>query len=150
MHNNYRCVAEYIWLDANKKFRSKTKVIPSFFSGGFSSDGNDVSLYPRWDYDGSSTGQTSGEFSEIILVPVFVCDNPLSQDKDNIIMRKLVWCETFHHDNGMPTPVNTRHAAMSIFDVCLKQPLLHTPLVESLSLLPPLSPPVFCFVIYVL
>jgi glutamine synthetase len=129
MYNNYTCVAEYIWLDANKRFRSKTKVIPSFFAGGFSSDGNGVSLYPRWDYDGSSTGQASGEFSEVILVPVFVCDNPLSQDQDSIknvtlshiIIRKLVLCETFHHDNGMPTLANTRHAAMSIFDVCLEQ-----------------------------
>ena len=129
MSNNYTCVAEYIWLDANKRFRSKTKVIPSFFAGVFSADGNDVGLYPRWDYDGSSTGQASGESSEVILVPVFVCDNPLSQDQDSIknvtlshvIMRKLVLCETFHHDNGMPTPVNTRHAAVSIFDVCLEQ-----------------------------
>ena len=57
---NYTCVAEYIWLDSNKKFRSKTKVIPNIFSGVFSADGNDVGMYPRWDYDGSSTGQASG------------------------------------------------------------------------------------------
>jgi glutamine synthetase len=123
---NYTCVAEYIWLDANKKFRSKTKVIPKFFSGVFSADGNDISVYPRWDYDGSSTGQASGTSSEVILVPIFVCDNPLLQDSvtninsNHVIMRKLVLCETFHVD-GKPTSVNTRHAATTIFDVCLEQ-----------------------------
>ena len=122
---NYTCVAEYVWLDANKKFRSKTKVIPKIFSGVFSADGNDVGVYPRWDYDGSSTGQASGTSSEIILVPIFVCDNPLLQknvknvNSNHIIMRKLVLCETFYVD-GKPTPENSRHEATTIFDICLE------------------------------
>lgn len=122
---NYTCVAEYIWLDANKKFRSKTKVIPNLFSGVFSADGNDVGMYPRWDYDGSSTGQASGTSSEVILVPVFVCDNPLLQNivknvnSNHVIMRKLVLCETFYID-GNPTPENTRYEATTIFNVCLE------------------------------
>ena len=119
---NYTCVAEYIWLDANKKFRSKTKVIPKFFSSVFSADGNDIYMYPKWDYDGSSTGQASGTSSEIILVPIFVCDNPLLQysvkniNSNHVIMRKLVLCETFYTD-GKPTLENTRHAATTIFDL---------------------------------
>jgi len=122
---NYTCVAEYIWLDANKKFRSKTKVIPKFFSGVFSADGNDIYMYPKWDYDGSSTGQASGTSSEIILVPIFVCDNPLLQhivkniNSNHVIMRKLVLCETFYVD-GKPTPENTRHEATTIFDISLE------------------------------
>jgi glutamine synthetase len=123
---NYTCVAEYIWLDANKKCRSKTKVIPKFFSRGvFAADGNDIYMYPKWDYDGSSTGQASGTSSEIILVPIFVCDNPLLQNSvkninsNHIIMRKLVLCETFYVD-GKPTPENTRHEATTIFDISLE------------------------------
>jgi glutamine synthetase len=122
---NYTCVAEYVWLDANKKFRSKTRVIPKLFSGVFSADGNDIGVYPRWDYDGSSTGQANGTSSEVILVPIFVCDNPLLQNSvkninsNHIIMRKLVLCETFYID-GKPTSVNTRHAATSIFDMSLE------------------------------
>lgn len=124
---NYTCVAEYIWLDANKKFRSKTKVIPKFFPGVVSADGNDVGVYPRWDYDGSSTGQANGTSSEIIIVPIFVCDNPLLQDSvksvnsNHVIMRKrkLVLCETFYVD-GKPTLENTRHAATTTFDICLE------------------------------
>lgn len=34
-------------------------------------------------------------------------------------MRKLVLCETFYID-GKPTSVNTRHAATTIFDVCIE------------------------------
>ena len=122
---NYTCVAEYIWLDANKKFRSKTKVIPKLFSGVFSADGNDIGVYPRWDYDGSSTGQANGTSSEVILVPIFVCDNPLLQhivkniNSNHVIMRKLVLCETFYVD-GKPTPENTRHEATTIFDISLE------------------------------
>ena len=122
---NYTCVAEYIWLDADKKFRSKTKVIPNFFSGVFSANTNDIHGYPKWDYDGSSTGQASGTSSEIIIVPVFVCDNPLLQDSvkninsNHVIMRKLVLCETFYID-GKPTSENTRHEAVTIFDGCVE------------------------------
>jgi glutamine synthetase len=122
---NYTCVAEYIWLDANKQFRSKTKVIPNFFSGIYSADKNDIHRCPKWEYDGSSTGQASGTSSEIILVPIFVCDNPLLQDSvkninsNHVIMRKLVLCETFHID-GKPTPENTRHEAVTIFDGCVE------------------------------
>ena len=68
-------IAEYIWLDANKKLRSKTKIIrpPPDDNKNYSH----FSVYPNWDYDGSSTGQADGKKSEITLVPVFVCDNPL-------------------------------------------------------------------------
>jgi glutamine synthetase len=126
MHNYYiACVAEYIWLDADKKFRSKTKIIYDFISDDFSKDQNDVYKYPKWDYDGSSTGQANGTSSEIVLVPVFVCDNPLLEDVKNInlkrvtIKKKLILCETFHVD-GKPTAENTRHKATSIFDICVE------------------------------
>lgn len=116
----YACVAEYIWLDANTNFRSKTKVIYDLMD-------NDVYRYPKWDYDGSSTGQANGSSSEVILVPVFVCDNPIlygvvkneNENSNHIIMRKLVLCETFYLD-GKPTAENTRHNATSIFDVCVE------------------------------
>ena len=130
---SYTCIAEYIWLDSDKKFRSKTKVIHDFlyessnynryfFSKDYLPEKNDIHKYPKWDYDGSSTGQASGTSSEIILVPVFVCDNPLLQDSvkninsNHVIMRKLLLCETFHTD-GNPTLENTRHEASTIFDI---------------------------------
>ena len=122
----YTCIAEYIWLDANKRFRSKTKIIYEFANKGFISDKNDISMYPKWDYDGSSTGQANGTSSEIILVPVFVCDNPLLNDSiksinsNHVLIKKLVLCETFHVD-GKPTAENTRHNATTIFDMSVEQ-----------------------------
>jgi glutamine synthetase len=122
---NYACIAEYIWLDADKKFRSKVKIIYDFMDKDFSKDKNDIYKYPKWDYDGSSTGQAIGTSSEVVLVPAFVCDNPLLDDSvktinsNRILIKKLVLCETFYV-NGKPTDVNTRHKATSVFDVCVE------------------------------
>ena len=116
-------IAEYIWLDNNKKFRSKTKIIkhtapPNYF---FASDDLNVPKFPEWDYDGSSTGQADGKKSEIILRPVFVCDNPLLNTTGNHVMySKLVLCETYNPD-GTPTGSNTRHLATKIFESCREQ-----------------------------
>lgn len=113
-------VAEYIWLDANKKLRSKTKIIKycsinSNISYSYYSD------YPHWDYDGSSTGQADGKKSEITLCPVFICDNPLLHTAGNHIhVSKLVLCETYNQD-GRPTTSNTRHSAAKIFNMYREQ-----------------------------
>jgi glutamine synthetase len=102
-------VAEYIWLDANKKFRSKVRTIHH--------ENFTIPQYPDWDYDGSSTGQADGNSSEITIRPVFVCDNPLSNFRDNHIMySKLVLCETLNID-GTPTNSNTRARAHEIFSL---------------------------------
>lgn len=104
-------IAEYIWLDNNKKFRSKTKIIKNTLT-----DYSIVPKFPDWDYDGSSTGQADGKKSEITLHPVFVCDNPLLNTiGSHIWYSKLVLCETYNHD-GTPTDSNTRHVAYKIFD----------------------------------
>ena len=109
----YTTVAEYIWLDANKKFRSKLKTIK-----------RDISYlpeYPKWDYDGSSTGQATGKSSEITIQPVFVCDNPFINESVwndahpiDKLEYKFILCETFNID-GTPTESNTRYDANKIF-----------------------------------
>ena len=116
-------IAEYIWLDNNKKFRSKTKIIkhttlPNYF---FAKDDTNDPKFPEWDYDGSSTGQADGKKSEITLRPVFICDNPLLNTVGNHVMySKLVLCETYNAD-GTPTDTNTRQFAKKIFDSCREQ-----------------------------
>ena len=106
-------IAEYIWLDSNRKFRSKIKIIKLFAYGG-----SDIPKLPDWDYDGSSTGQADGKKSEIILRPVFVCSNPiLNTIGSHIMYSKLVLCETYKPD-GTPTESNTRHLAKRLFDSC--------------------------------
>jgi glutamine synthetase len=109
-------IAEYIWLDNNKKFRSKTKIIKHT-----ASDYSSVPKFTDWDYDGSSTGQADGKKSEITLRPIFVCDNPLLNTTGNhILYSKLVLCETYNHD-GTSMDSNTRHFATKIFDSCPDQ-----------------------------
>ena len=85
--------AEYIWVDGTQpvaKLRSKAKILPL----GKEPD--------TWGFDGSSTQQATGDRSDCVLKPVFVCDDPLRGDP-----HKLVMCEVFLV-NGDPHPSNTR------------------------------------------
>lgn len=62
--SNYK-ILEYVWLDVNNEFRSKTKVINHSQNKTFTLD--DV---PMWNYDGSSTGQALIQNSEVNLKPL--------------------------------------------------------------------------------
>lgn len=55
------CVAEYVWLDAHGKTRSKTKTL--------SKRPVSVDDLPVWNFDGSSTDQAKGKNSDVYLVP---------------------------------------------------------------------------------
>ena len=66
-------------------------------------------LYEDWTYDGSSTAQRTGEDSDVILKPVYVCLDPFRK-APNV----LVLCATYF-SNGEPTPSNRRDAAEKIF-----------------------------------
>ena len=82
-------VLHYIWYDSNDNFRSKTKV----FDGKI----NDINDVPEWNYDGSSTGQSLGKNSEIILKPVFMCKDPFRRQ----LNAYLVLCSTKNRDNAL-------------------------------------------------
>ena len=80
--------AEYIWTDGHlptAKLRSKTKIV----------DGpiKKVSELPEWGFDGSSTEQAEGHFSDCLLRPVRLVLDPI-RGGDNI----LVMCEVFNAD----------------------------------------------------
>jgi len=80
--------AEYIWTDGHlptAKLRSKTKIV----------DGpiKKVSELPEWGFDGSSTEQAEGYFSDCLLRPVRLALDPI-RGGDNI----LVMCEVFNAD----------------------------------------------------
>ncbi len=108
-------IVEYVWLDADKTFRSKTRVLSDNLSSTRTLP--NVSDIPRWNYDGSSTGQATTESSEIILVPSFVCWHPLFKDIEcfHADMAIIVLCESYNTD-GKPALGNTRANASSIFD----------------------------------
>jgi glutamine synthetase len=76
-------IYEYIWLDANKKLRSKVRVCTKEL----------VDSEP-WSYDGSSTGQATTENSEVLLYPKKVYNNPFRESG------YLVLCSTsFYNDS---------------------------------------------------
>ena len=94
---------EYIWIDGDKNLRSKTKVLK--LNGNFTIDD-----LPDWNYDGSSTNQASGNNSEIIIKPVFMCKDPFKGGYN-----KLVLCSTWS-DNTTPHVTNIREPASQIFN----------------------------------
>ena len=84
-------MAEYIWIDGHKptaKLRSKTKILETKV--------NDVSELPEWGFDGSSTRQAEGHFSDCLLRPVYIMNDPI-RGGDNI----LVMCEVFNADGSV-------------------------------------------------
>lgn len=98
---------EYVWLDADKEFRSKIRILHErAFEYGCQS-------IPTWNYDGSSTNQSTTSDSEVILHPCFVCDHPLLPHRAGA-RPALVLCDT-RYANGKPTLSNTRFGASKIF-----------------------------------
>ena len=91
-------LVEYIWLDGFGKLRSKTRVLNSNFD------------IPKWNYDGSSTGQAEGSNSEITLNP---CRVFVSEKASNKMV--YVICDTYD-ENGNPTKSNNRYEANKNFN----------------------------------
>ena len=89
---------EYIWLDGympEANLRSKTKVL------NFDEFDEDISKIPNWSFDGSSTQQAEGSFSDCVLKPVRIYQDP------GRLNAYLVLCEVMNPD-GSPHASNTR------------------------------------------
>ncbi len=91
--------AEYIWIDGTeptRKLRSKTRIV---------ADAKEPEI---WGFDGSSTNQATGHFSDCVLMPVFSCPDPLRGPRDVLVM-----CEVLNPDMT-PHVTNTRAAAVAV------------------------------------
>jgi glutamine synthetase len=91
--------AEYIWVDGTSPtplLRSKTKIME---------DGKEP---PIWGFDGSSTEQATGDKSDCVLKPVFVCPDPIRGGANVLVM-----CEVLLVDMK-PHPTNTRSACEKV------------------------------------
>ena len=86
-----KIMVEYIWIDGHQptaKLRSKTKIVDNEVSS--------VADLPDWGFDGSSTNQAEGNFSDCLLKPVYIIKDPL-RGGDNL----LVMCEVFNSDGSV-------------------------------------------------
>ena len=95
-------VAEYVWLDKDNNPRSKTKTL--------SHKPTNINECPIWNFDGSSTGQAEGHFSEILLQPSAIFDDPF-RGNDNI----LILCDCYNV-NKKPSIGNNRYECNIIME----------------------------------
>jgi len=92
-------ILEYIWIGGNGELRTKTRVVDNI---------NNL----NWNYDGSSTGQSSStENTEIVLRPVKMYKNPFNHRHTS----HLLLCDTYNID-GTPHETNNRFNALTIFN----------------------------------
>ena len=94
-----KVLAEYVWVDAKGECRSKTRTLPVARTTA-------VDSLPRWNFDGSSTGQAPGDDSEVILRPCRIFKDPFRPRADGVD-NILVMCDTYT-PGGEPLPTNTR------------------------------------------
>jgi len=102
-----KIMAEYVWVDADGNTRSKTRTL-------LASKATTVDMLPKWNFDGSSTGQAPGDDSEVILRPCRTFKDPFRPRTDGID-NLLVMCDTYT-PQGEALPTNTRATAMKAFE----------------------------------
>ena len=101
--------AEYIWLDGatpTQRLRSKSRII-AFREN----DVVKIDSLPEWSFDGSSTYQSNGDSSDLLLKPIRLLKDPL-RGAGNF----LVLCEVFNAD-GSPHTTNTRAALRRMMEI---------------------------------
>jgi glutamine synthetase len=105
-----KIIAEYLWVDGatpTQKLRSKTKVLDKPVQH--------ITDLPEWGFDGSSTGQATGDKSDCILKPIYYVKDPLRGGEHLIVM-----CEVMKAD-GSVHPSNTRAYLREIVGMYHKQ-----------------------------
>ena len=108
-----KCCVEYVWIDSNNNLRGKTRIfdtsILDFNSDGMKSKLN-LEKLPDWNFDGSSTGQASGEDSEVVIKPQAIFNDPFRREHNFLVL-----CDTYTPKN-IPLTTNTRFKATEIFN----------------------------------
>jgi len=103
-------IAEYIWLDADQKFRSKIKIINVNKMEEiiliYRYD-EYLKLFPRWNFDGSSTAQSETHNSDLILNPIYYCYNPFYNKEKALTEQKIYYCVLCEVLNSDYTPHST-------------------------------------------
>ncbi|XP_072944281.1 glutamine synthetase 1, mitochondrial-like [Epargyreus clarus] len=105
-----KILATYVWIDGSGiNLRSKDRILEKIPC--------DLSMVPKWSFDGSSTGQARTEDSDTLLIPSAVYKDPFRKSPNVIVL-----CETFYSD-GTPTPTNYRaHCAKVLNQIAEQEP----------------------------
>ena len=93
-------IAEYIWLDGDRptqKLRSKTRIL-SVPEG----QSPELTDFPVWSFDGSSTYQASGHDSDLLLRPVSVVADPIRGAAHHLVLAEVL------NADGTPHATNQR------------------------------------------
>jgi glutamine synthetase len=112
-------VIEYIWLGGNNELRSKIRVLNNMNTNSNLNSNDEQQLLltdiPDWNYDGSSTGQASGNDSEIVIKPKAIFKNPFRMGHDYMVL-----CDTYLPNNDALNN-NNRPIANTIFNKNMEQ-----------------------------
>ncbi|CAH0406292.1 unnamed protein product [Chilo suppressalis] len=102
--------ATYIWIDGSGiTMRSKDKILEEVPC--------DLSMVPKWSFDGSSTGQAKTHNSDTYLIPSAIYKDPFRKNPHVIVL-----CETYNGD-GSPTSTNNRvHCANILNKISEQEP----------------------------
>lgn len=95
-------LATYVWKDNNNTTRSKVKVILK--------DVVTIDDLPTWNFDGSSTGQATGKYSDVFLKPIRIYKDPF-RGGNHI----LVLCECWDSETT-PNETNTRRELVDLME----------------------------------
>lgn len=105
--SDLKTFVEYVWIGGLGELRCKTRVMDRHIDS--------LDQLPVWNFDGSSTKQAEGHYSEVLMKPVALFADPFRKAH-----HKLVMCETLKPD-GTPHETNYRHWAKQIFDSALDE-----------------------------
>ncbi|KAK9499388.1 hypothetical protein O3M35_002434 [Rhynocoris fuscipes] len=98
-----RILAMYVWIDGTgENVRAKTRTLDFIPKC--------AEECPIWSYDGSSTYQSTGENSDMFLIPVAMYNDPFRLGNN-----KLVLCETYDHKKE-PSATNHRYCCKEAVD----------------------------------
>jgi len=99
-----KIIAEYIWIGGNGELHSKARTLDVDQFGKLPNG------IPEWNYDGSSTNQSYGSDSEVIIKPCTSYKCPFRKERNILVM-----CDTYK-PTGEPLVGNSRYWAKELFD----------------------------------
>ncbi|KAF7652865.1 hypothetical protein LDENG_00091170 [Lucifuga dentata] len=98
-----KCQVTYIWIDGTgERLRNKTQTLDK--------EPKTIEDIPEWNFDGSSTYQSTGANSDMYLIPVCMFRDPFTLDPN-----KLVLCEVFKY-NYEPAETNLRASCKEVME----------------------------------